>query len=201
MESARRSRSTRQDWLEEGLKILAEEGDSGLTIEALCARLEKTKGSFYHHFSGREGFVVRLLEHWEKVYTGRIIDDLEPLGDPRKRLLGLAARTVREVDSRLERAIRIWSDRDSHVEAVLTRVDQARESYMRDQFAAATQDPEHSASAARAHLAILVGTQMLYQQLSRAELSRIYAFVDFLGLAPTPEDADPSEASNSKETP
>ncbi|MCH9647476.1 MAG: TetR/AcrR family transcriptional regulator [Deltaproteobacteria bacterium] len=181
------------------MKVLAEEGDSGLTIEALCTRLEKTKGSFYHHFPGREGFVARLLEHWESVYTGSIIDDLEPLGDPRKRLLGLAARTVREVDSRLERAIRIWSDRNSTVKVVLTRVDQVRESYMRDQFAAATQDSDQSAAAARAHLAILVGTQMLYQHLSRDELSRIYSFVDFLGLAPAVEATELAEMDDSEE--
>jgi len=191
-------RSSDQDWLLEGLDLLREEGDHALTVEALCTRMGKTKGSFYHHFSGRGDFVVRLLEFWERTFTDRLIEDLEPLGDPRKRLRALGERTVREVDLRLERAIRLWGDREATARAVLERVDGARENYLREQFTAATGEPHRSLLAARAHLALLVGTQMLYQDLSREDLRELNRFAERLGFereAETKKPREPEESS------
>ncbi len=181
-----------QAWLDAGLAILRSDGDDGLTIEALCVAMAKTKGAFYHHFAGREDYVARLLAHWERTFTGRVIEDLEPLDGPRARLRALADRTVREVDSKVERAIRFWSEREMAARVVLKRVDHAREQYLREQFEAATGDAEHAEVAARAHLAILVGSQMLYQDLPRSALAAISAFVDFLGLDCPPNQEERS---------
>jgi AcrR family transcriptional regulator len=183
----RRARSTRQDWLDEGLAVLRTEGDQGLTVEALCARMGRTKGSFYHHFAGRDDFVVRLLEHWEQTFTGRIIEELEPVRDPVERLRALGERTASEVDLRLERTIRVWSDREPAAAVVVERVDREREGYLCRQLEAAIGDPRRARLAARAHMALLVGTEMLYQDLSRAELRELNAFVDHLGFDPENE--------------
>jgi AcrR family transcriptional regulator len=182
MSETSQSRSSRQDWLNQGLEILSAEGDRGLTVEALGIRMARTKGSFYHHFSAREDYVVQLLEYWERTFTSRLIEDLEPLDDPRHRLRVLGARTADEVDLRLERSIRVWSDREPLVREVLERVDGERERYLREQFEAAIGDPSMAHLAARAHMALLVGTQMLYQNLSRDELRKLNTFVDHLGF-------------------
>jgi AcrR family transcriptional regulator len=177
-------RTTRQDWLKEGLRVLREAGDRGLTIEAMCTRMGKTKGSFYHHFGSRKDFVRRLLEHWEEAFTAGVIQAVEPLESPVERLRALEARVVRDVDLRLERTIRLWAEREPAARAVLERVDRAREEYLYEQFEAAFGDSKRARLAARAHLALLVGTQMLYQELSREELAELNALAERLGYLP-----------------
>ena len=174
------------------MQILGREGEQGLTVEALCQHMAKTKGSFYHHFSGRDDFVIQLLEHWERTFTQSFIDDLEAFSEPRERLRRLDERTTDEVDLALERTIRIWSDREPAAREVLERVDRSRERYLYEQFAAASGDPQTARLAARAHLALLVGTQMLYRDLPRHELRQLNAFVGPLGLT-TWTDPDPNE--------
>lgn len=175
----------RADWLQAGVDVLRAEGDRGLTVDALCARLGKTKGSFYHHFAGREGFVRALLEHWEDTFTLQIIDDLEPVTGPLRRLQALSERTARDVDLPLERAIRIWSDREPAAAEVLSRVDARREAFLLQLFEAAFDDRGTARFAARAHMAVLVGVEMLYQDLERDELQALSRFVDTLGFVPT----------------
>jgi AcrR family transcriptional regulator len=177
------SRSTSQDWLDEGLRILGQKGDRGLTIEALCSRLGKTKGAFYHHFGSREGFLKGLLEYWEETFTARVIQTVSPLESPGERLRALDALVVREVDLRLERTLRLWAEREPAARAVLERVDRAREGYLQEQLEAILEDPHRARLAARAHLALLVGTQMLYQDLSRTELAELHALAERLGTS------------------
>lgn len=153
----------------------------------------RTKGSFYHHFSDREDFVGRLLEHWERTFTLVIIDELAPVVGPVARLRALGERTSREVDLRLERTIRIWGDREPAARAVVERVDRARENYLEELFRSAFGDSRRARLAARAHMAVLVGTEMLYQDLSRAELRELNAFVETLGFGTTQQPDTPSE--------
>lgn len=185
---------TQQDWIREGLRVLREEGDQGLTIEVLCRRLERTKGSFYHHFSGRESFVRELLAYWEEVFTADVIRDLAAFDTPHGRLRELSRRTVRHIDSRLERSIRIWGERDPIARVTVDRVDRAREGYLRQQFELASGAPDDAAVAARAQLAILVGIQMLYQDSSKEELQRL---VDHHHLGPRPPQTSTEQEESS----
>lgn len=186
-------------WLDSGLQLISEEGEGGLTVDALCTRMQRTKGAFYHHFPNRDAYVTQLLEHWEQTYTGRIIEELEAVPDAVARLRALGERTARDVDLRLERRIRVWSDREPAARAVLERVDQARESYLRDQFGQALGDPHRAQLAARAHMAFLVGTEMLYQDLPRQELRELSHFVDRVGFQAPPRAHPPAADSNPPE--
>lgn len=62
-----RSEQTRQKLLDVGLNMLREEPSERvfekLQAQAVSSRAGMTTGSFYHHFSGQDGFVVALLEH------------------------------------------------------------------------------------------------------------------------------------------
>lgn len=181
--SKRQSRRLqRGDWLAEGLRVLREQGEKELTVEVLCRRLEKTKGSFYHHFSGREDFVATLLEHWEQTFTRQLIADLEPVADPTRRLQILGERTAREVDLRLERTLRMWGEREPAAREVVERVDRTRERYLQEQLEAAIGDSHIAKLTARAHMAMLVGTQILYRDLSREALRELNSFIDHLGF-------------------
>ena len=44
------------DWVQEGFRVLAEDGVKALTLGRLCSRLGVTKGSFYWHFSDMKAF-------------------------------------------------------------------------------------------------------------------------------------------------
>ena len=63
------SRTRRTQWLDAGLDILRENGEDQLTIESLCARLGRTKGSYYHHFTDVAAYLDALLAHWADKQT------------------------------------------------------------------------------------------------------------------------------------
>src|SRR5471030_1018853 len=62
MEAA--SRFAKSDWLGLGERLLSQEGPDALCLERLTESAGRTKGSFYHHFRGRDGFLAALAEHW-----------------------------------------------------------------------------------------------------------------------------------------
>ncbi len=49
------------DWVQEGFRVLAEDGVKALTLGQLCTRLGVTKGSFYWHFADMSGLPHRAL--------------------------------------------------------------------------------------------------------------------------------------------
>ena len=97
------AQTSRQDWIEEGFRTLASEGDGGLTVDALCERLERTKGSFYHHFDGRSGYVEDLLAAWERQATDRIIASGSSDAPVKKRLRAVNRQASELRNARLER--------------------------------------------------------------------------------------------------
>ena len=46
------------------MQLLSEEGPPALSLERLTEAAGRTKGSFYHHFQGRDGFLAALVAHW-----------------------------------------------------------------------------------------------------------------------------------------
>ena len=105
------TRIPREAWIEEGFHILADEGDSALTVDALCRRLDRSKGSFYHHFDGRPGYVDALLTEWESQATDRLIETGHTDAPVEDRLRAVNHQASELRNARLERAIRGWSAR------------------------------------------------------------------------------------------
>lgn len=116
---------TLDDWLTIGLDQLASVGASGLTIEALCARTGRSKGSFYHHFSDTDAFAHQLMSRWENEQTDQVLAGLEALNDPGERMTRLDELVLR-LDLPLERAIRNWVSDNGALAQFLTRVDRRR---------------------------------------------------------------------------
>lgn len=50
-------------WIEAGYQCFAEEGPAGLKVEVLARQINKSKSSFYHHFTDLEIFTDQLLNH------------------------------------------------------------------------------------------------------------------------------------------
>lgn len=118
------SRFRRADWLELGLVALAGGGPDALTIETLCERAGRTRGSFYHHFETMEAFLHALADFWRERDTEAIIRaSIAKKGED-----GLEALNVMTsgLDPRLEQGMRKLAARDEGIANLCRIVDRRR---------------------------------------------------------------------------
>ena len=169
---------SRKDWIEEGFRILSSEGDAGLTVDALCERLERTKGSFYHHFNGRPGYVEDLLAAWERQATDRIITLGRSEASVKDRLRAVNRQASELKNARLERAIRGWATREPHAGRVQDRVDRKRLEFLVELCTERMRDPETAELLARIIQLTLVGAQHLDPPFEGEELYGALRFLD-----------------------
>ena len=71
---------SREDWINRGLQVLAEEGMEAVRVEPLAKRLNVTKGSFYWHFKNRQALLLEILQAWVNLQTDSIINLVETAG-------------------------------------------------------------------------------------------------------------------------
>ena len=116
-QAAARSESTRGDLFDAGLRLADERGVRALSVNAIVAAAERSKGAFFHHFPDRDSYLVELHrrlhdEMWDRMRE--LGGDLEP-GAERLRIVAdvyldtfLERRGVRALllDARSEPAIR-----------------------------------------------------------------------------------------------
>lgn len=172
------ARTSRGDWIEEGFRILAEEGDGALTVDALCARLGRTKGSFYHHFDGRSGFVEALLKHWERAATDRLIETGRGTGPVEDRLRNVNRQASELRNARLERAIRGWASREALASTAQDRVDRRRLVFLEEVCAERMGAGEAAKRLARVFQLTFIGAQHLDPPLEGEELYRTFRFLE-----------------------
>src|ERR1700744_454817 len=104
--SATNSRLSVDDWVQEGFRVLAEDGVKSLTLGHLCTRLGVTKGSFYWHFSDMTAYRSALIDTWTTVRDEDLsFEDLASL-PPRDRLSRMMTALVGPRHWMLERAMR-----------------------------------------------------------------------------------------------
>jgi AcrR family transcriptional regulator len=152
----------RRRWLAAGLAALAEGGLEALRIEAIAARVDLTKGSFYHHFDNREAYVEALLECWEHESTQRIIElaeDAPSIGAKFDRIGALSD----AVDHRLEIALRGLAQHDPGIAATVARVDRRRIDYLAGLSRAIGAGAEYARFLAELGYYSFVGAQALHR--------------------------------------
>lgn len=120
---------SREQWVEEATRALADGGLAAVNVEALARRLGVTKGSFYWHFPNRDALLEAVLQRWEAgVATMR--EELFALPDPAARLRAFFERPLSqgadERQMRLEVSIASAAPHDRTVAAALQRVTQQR---------------------------------------------------------------------------
>ncbi|MCP4722683.1 MAG: TetR/AcrR family transcriptional regulator [Desulfobacteraceae bacterium] len=135
-------KTTKNNWFAEGFKILRSTGAAGLTIENLTRGLNKTKGSFYHHFKNRKDYSRQLLEQWEESQAIEIIQSSKQ----RKTLEGINESLVnlseKAMDPKTEVAIRAWALRDPLARKFQERIDSQRMDFLRNMFSLMTDDKD-----------------------------------------------------------
>lgn len=171
------------DWLDLGLAQLASDGPAGLTVEALCERAERTRGSFYHHFRDHEEFVAALMEAWKQRHTLDVADaTLAEAPDARTAKLSNVAN---HLDHDLERAVRQFAQSNKVAGRVVRDVDELRTEFVAGLYRARGLKPDLARDIARIEYAAYIGSQIVWPEMTaedRMALDRRFAsLVKLLG--------------------
>ncbi|MGQ0466706.1 MAG: TetR/AcrR family transcriptional regulator [Sporichthyaceae bacterium] len=130
---------TREDYFRVARELLAERGSDGLTVDALCDRLEVTKGSFRWHFSDMQTFVESLASHWVQCH-GTLLAGTVAEPDSALQLATLLQRLLRAPDP-AETAFRAWAHAEPTVGEALREIDRRTREAFAATIRAATSDP------------------------------------------------------------
>jgi TetR/AcrR family transcriptional repressor of nem operon len=74
--------------LDAALRVIRVQGYAGSSVDDICREAGVTKGSFFHHFKGKDDLAVAATEHWTGV-TGNLFESapFRSVADPRDRVL------------------------------------------------------------------------------------------------------------------
>lgn len=107
-----------------------------MTLEALCAAADRTRGSFYHHFPTVADLFAGLAQRWRRTETDEIARVALAQADPRKSLRALARRSE-AMDHGLEIGVRALAEDHPQVAALVREADETREAIIADLLARA----------------------------------------------------------------
>lgn len=162
------------DWLQLGLQALAADGPEALTIDALCERATRTRGSFYHHFDSMEAYHQALARYWRQDYTDTIIEAVEteaPGFEQQSRLNDLAL----AIDPRIEQGIRRLAAINGTVADICNEVDARRMRYLASLYARSGRfDAETAEALAGIEYAAFVGFQVITPNVDVEQLQRFH---------------------------
>ena len=167
------ARLTKQDWLEEGFKILGEFAQNKLRILYLCDRLKVTKGSFYHHFKNIDDYIAELMKAWEEENTLDFIAVASKGHSPEEKMELLNSQVI-QVKQAIETSIRSWSFYHPVVKEHLARVDKTRLAFLQGIFEEMGNDKRKSGYLAKLEYALLIGVQQLFPDISKKEMGALY---------------------------
>jgi AcrR family transcriptional regulator len=173
--------TARERWLNEGLKVLAEEGAARIRIDQLAARLNLSKGSFHHHFDGAEGYKKALLAHFEKLSIETLENAIAEVGESAgaRAILARMTELVRPGGTGLYRpeldvALRAWATWDADVRAVQARLDEARLSALQRVWRSAVASDEEARTAALLPYLLAVGATVVFPPVDADRLRDLY---------------------------
>jgi AcrR family transcriptional regulator len=174
------ARVRHDDWLELGLAALAEAGPEALTIDALCQRAQRTKGSFYHHFETIDAYRLELAEFWRKRDTEAIIAATSEARLATENLDALS-RLTSHLDRTTEQGMRRLGAVDQTVADIIRTVDRRRIGHLvRLYIATGEFAPENAELLAQVTYAAFVGFQVIAPEM-KPEVSQ-QAYLKFMNL-------------------
>ena len=118
-----------KDWLDRGLKVLAESGFAALKAEPLAKAMGVSRGSFYWHFADIGAFHDAILEHWREVAAEQIITNVEAAAG-NDNPLQLLLRQAFGGRLSLENAVRSWATHDPKARRAVQAIDRRRLGYV-----------------------------------------------------------------------
>jgi AcrR family transcriptional regulator len=118
-----------KDWLDQGLKTLAERGFTALKAEPLAKAMGVSRGSFYWHFADIGAFHAAILRHWRDVAAEQVIANLEA-SSRNDNPLPVLLRQAFAGKQALEKAVRTWATVDPVARSAVQAIDRRRLSYV-----------------------------------------------------------------------
>jgi len=84
--------SPRRKLLDAALHVIRAQGYAGATVDDVCRAAGVTKGSFFHHFKGKDDLAMAAVRHWSD-WTAALFAaaPYHAMADPRDRILGYIA--------------------------------------------------------------------------------------------------------------
>ncbi|WP_022892149.1 TetR/AcrR family transcriptional regulator [Agromyces subbeticus] len=172
--------TSRTDWLDHGLEVLARDGVDGLRIDRLASRLGVTKGSFHHHFDGASGYRAALLEHYEQSTLRELSTAIDERRDEGTRatlewLVDLATAdraSIRRAE--LDRAVRAWAHADPAARAVQSRIDTRVIELLQAAWRPASDSDATARTAALVPYLVSLGAAVTIPPISAGELRAVY---------------------------
>jgi AcrR family transcriptional regulator len=135
MNAKRKTRVSRDQWLEKALEQFSSKGESGLNIEELGRTLKVAKSSFYFHFKDRDDLLQHLLTYWTHEYTEVVTQNpLLLMAPAEQRLLMIATYVFEQNLTEFEAAMQVWSNKDPKVAKKVTRVVNIRRDFVGNAF-------------------------------------------------------------------
>ncbi len=156
-----------KDWLDQGLKTLAERGFTALKAEPLAKALGVSRGSFYWHFADVGAFHTAILKHWREVAAEQIIANLEAAPDHHDRL-PLLLRQAFGGKLALENAVRTWATVDPAARSAVQAIDRRRLGYVETMLRASGLSPGVARARAQILYWAFVGFALSDKPLDRA---------------------------------
>lgn len=162
------------DWLELGLSCVRNEPATRLTVDHLCLKANKTKGSFYFHFKNIDAYFMALAEHWYEQFTIELIQKSERKTSPRDRLDLLNALAV-QLDPRIEQGMRALAAREPSISGICKKVDEKRLAYLSGLYQSTGRFNDDDAEAlAIFEYAAMVGYQQIKPDATPKETAKMY---------------------------
>ena len=165
-------RLPKSGWIELGFLILKEAGAHLLTVEYLCARAERSKGSFYFHFGSIDDFCMQLVSLWADRFGSNVTDHLQ-LRAARNEPLSLNDLAAR-LDPSLERGIRSLADQLPQAAEKIADVDRQRLDLLRTGLTAQFNDKDAEALAT-VEYAAYIGLLNLEHAVNPEHSQKLYA--------------------------
>ncbi len=168
---------TEADWVDAATDILVRDNVRGIKIDALCAKLGVTKGSFYHHFSGRQQLLGAILSKWRKRMTLNVIQNIARRGaasrDRLRALIALPGRSSSSQAGQVEQSIRDWSRRVKISSDAVQEVDEIRLNYFIQILTAEGLSPEQARLRAYIAYCIMMGDSILLNSVKGMDHNKL----------------------------
>ena len=119
-----------KDWLDQGLKALAERGFTALKAEPLAKAMGVSRGSFYWHFADIGAFHQAILKRWREVAAEQIIANLGAAASDHANPVPLLLHQAFGGKLALEEAVRSWATLDPLARSEVQAIDRRRLSYV-----------------------------------------------------------------------
>jgi len=120
----------RADWIKLGYKLFAMEGDKGIVVEKMAAKLKCNKSSFYWHFGSKKQFIDEIIQYWIDTQTSEIIERVDAETSLKKKYDRFVELTFQHdpfIDFNF--FLKRYGKRHKHVQKIFDEIDSRRVEY------------------------------------------------------------------------